>query len=537
MSRSIHTTIAKLVLEQRHDFSDDETKRSRIGKMREEINTKRMIKRRKQLSRQHGQPLMGMNQPFNIESVTITVADLGQYIHYPASREDVIGIAKRLPQNVMAGIHSLTFCLGKEYQAEEWEEKYEPQVDPFTGRICYDGEKQIYTPPVLGVYYSKNCKIFIFAYVYDEQLPNPGIIRAFYRLKMLATVVHEIAHHDDFMRRCGKGRWFCKNEYRCENYAEIQAGKWLETAVFPYLWERYPAEYADLLNWIRVNGGVEFSLIDLVEEPNIRGADGLTRLVINSKVAAVGDMISNVGKGMPPLEVMLEFAYDLHYADHYEDCLKSLDQILTLSPQNAKALGLKADTLSHLEKLEEAEKAAQACLAIDPANLEALDVMCDLYRERGDWQALRQTSSCGIGNAGENHPRSRFFIEQHLIASLYLGDWVTAQADVAALPEKRPGHPEKKRVLGALVTWFAGNCEDALRIFREIIAEEEIFYQAKAIAKAVLLKTLGDYGGRVDKASLVIGELEESFLSSSRIGELIKIRSVSERDSEFGNDI
>jgi tetratricopeptide (TPR) repeat protein len=490
MSRSIHSTWSKLTLERRYDFSDNDVKKLRIKQMRDELETKSMLKKRKYFSRKQGNSLINTNEPVKPESVVIKVEDSGEYIHYPASRDDLIEILKRLPTNVTAGIHSITFCLGKEYQDENWGGVGGKDIDPFTGRICIDKNRHVYTPPVLGVYQSDNCKIYIYAYVYDKKLINLDVIEVFYRLKMLSTVVHEIAHHDDNMRRSGQGRWFLKNESRCENYAEVQQKNWVKTVVIPYLLEQYPTEYDRLLNWIKVNGGIDLKLTDFVDEPKTQKKGGMVSFGYNITYA-IEEMINNVCTGKPSQAVMYEFAYDFHIGDHYDECMKCLETILSINPKDFEALGLKADTLIHFEKYDEAEIIAHECLVIDPSNLGALDVLCEVYMERKEWETLVKTSFSGI-RASINDWKYRYFLEYHLIASLFLGDFLTAEKDAEALPDKKGGIGQKKRALIALVALLSGDLEKAVVTAEEVLAQDRQYAPAKTIAKAVIDKAWGD---------------------------------------------
>ena len=59
------------------------------------------------------------------------------------------------------------------------------------------------------------------------------------RHRMLSAFVHEVAHHDDQMRRIGRGRWLADNTDKNEHYAQRGQRSWTRTCVVPYLRETY----------------------------------------------------------------------------------------------------------------------------------------------------------------------------------------------------------------------------------------------------------------------------------------------------------
>jgi hypothetical protein len=113
---------------------------------------------------------------------------------------------------------------------------------------------------------------------------------------MLNTLVHEIAHHDDLMRRTGRGRWLKLNENKCEDYAEFKEAEWTKDIVVPYLLETYPDEYSRLTQWIKENGGINLHLTELVRPYDGKGHSKMFRLgtTING---AVEKLFSNAAQG------------------------------------------------------------------------------------------------------------------------------------------------------------------------------------------------------------------------------------------------
>jgi hypothetical protein len=109
---------------------------------------------------------------------------------------------------------------------------------------------------VLGTWFSRGPRIEMYAYVYDPlTLPHDAGWELYLRLRMLATFVHEIAHHFDGTERVARGRWRMDRTDANEIYAERWQHEWTQQAVVPYLEERYPRETRAFLAWVARHGG------------------------------------------------------------------------------------------------------------------------------------------------------------------------------------------------------------------------------------------------------------------------------------------
>ena len=519
MSRSYHSNIRKYINEKKNKYSNDEVKEEKLNHIKEEVFQKRFTKKYTLLSRKIGNKNIGYScsAPFDPNTIEIKVLDEGQHIHFPASKEDLLGVIKRLPHNVVSGIHSITLCLGKEYQEDKVDNPYEETRDPFTARICTDEEGPIFTPPTLGTYYTGTCKIFIYAYVYAREQLKLDIVEPFLRLEMLSTLVHEIAHHEDNILRTDRGRWLGFNDWKCEDYADFQQMNWSEAAIVPYLEDTYPKEYNTLSNWIEEHGGVRFPLAKLAGESKGRRIGDRVKLVFSTS-AAVMDLFKNVTSGMSDGDAMIEFAKDLHYGDHYEECLKSLDTILLNNPKDSEALGVKADTYIHQEEYAMAEQIAKKCLLIDNANTDALKALCDVKRYMKDWKGLKEISRLGIEAAGDDVFEVRRFTEMHIIASLYLKEYVEAKKDVNELPVN--GVQEyRKSAFDALVKVCSGDVEAALNIVNIVLTGEKVMGPAKAILKAINNYISACQARNTQKYEL--SENEQGYLKNSNVADLL----------------
>lgn len=222
MSRSFHSTIREFIKEKNYKYSNDDIREENLDNIREEIYRKRATKKKTIDSRKYSYINSGCSEKSDLITIPIEIKDEGKYIHFPASKEDILGVIKRMPYNVTAGIDSINLCLGKEYMEENSENTSEETRDPFTNRICNDEEGPVFDPPILGTYYPGTCKIFIYAYVYDKEQLKLDIMEAYLRLQMLSTVAHEIAHHEDNVLRTSRGKWLGFNDWKCEDYAEFQ---------------------------------------------------------------------------------------------------------------------------------------------------------------------------------------------------------------------------------------------------------------------------------------------------------------------------
>lgn len=520
MSRSIHTTKRVLINEQKNEYADKNAKRKRLEKIYENLRKKHKIKRQVLLERKF---LSGKSPDklitVDLDSVSISAYDSSEYIHYPSSKEDLLGILKRLPNDILIGLDSITLCLGKEYQEETVEKEMEDERvlhrDPYTGRICVEDESFLYFPPVLGTYWTSTCKIFVYAYVYDERVIQIKEVIPFLRLKMLETFVHELAHHDDNMRRTGRGRWLGINEWKCEEYAELKEKEWAVEIVLPYLIETYPEDYEALSNWIEKYGGVNFPLHILAEELEARDIDGMIRIIF-SATSAVINLFRNFLKGMSRYDAMLEFAHDIHIGDYYEESLISLNSILKEYPDDPKALGMKADTYIHLGKFEEAKQAATLCLSIDPRNTDAHDSLCDVYQRDRAWLELYEQSSKGI-NAAEELWRKNSFIETNVLSLIHLRDFEKAKATCDTLPVKGK-YISIKKAYEALIQFLSGDYSAAFDISTEMLLQSRVVMPAKAILKSIL-NLSSKYGYYQETQNL--SESEHNYLERARLNDLL----------------
>ena len=117
---------------------------------------------------------------------------------------------------------------------------------------------------IWGRYDSPASRITLHAVVVDPAARNPMPTRAFFKLQVLSTFVHEVAHHFDYTRRIARGRWLAADKEKVEHFAKQRQHEWTQCCVVPYLEAAYPNDVADLLAWLEVHGKIRFSLGELI---------------------------------------------------------------------------------------------------------------------------------------------------------------------------------------------------------------------------------------------------------------------------------
>ncbi|MEM6379708.1 MAG: hypothetical protein AAF705_16010, partial [Bacteroidota bacterium] len=331
MARSIHTTWKAYREKQRYQYSDQAQQEKELEEMRKALIRKRAIKRQRKAERKA--PTSNLLPPVDGASLPIMVRDQNEYTHYPLTANDVQSVLDILPTNISNGLTSITFCLGKEYMKEQSLDNPNPILDPYTGRIGWEGYiPGIFLPPVLGVYNYESNRIFIHAYVYDRHtLKNPSIV--FYlKLQMLTTFLHELAHHEDNQNRIARGRWLGNFDTKVEDYAYKRQETLVSKALMDVFQDRYEMELSNLSTWIETHGGIKIPI-----ESIIKG--GLIFTVTEAVEQLFGDVLADLS----PVQVKYNFANNLHYVNYYEAALTILDAILKEDPDHLEAKVLIAD--------------------------------------------------------------------------------------------------------------------------------------------------------------------------------------------------
>jgi hypothetical protein len=385
MSRSIHATRQSLARLKKGSFSNPAAQEEAISATRFDLKRKRLIKRQVIKERRISAPA---DQRVPAKSIPILVADEGPGVLHAASVEDVRALLELLPPAAVQGIGEVRLCLGRAYMLERNDE-IGGQPDPLTGRPGCRLFPGVHGGTVLGSYLASKGLIMLYGYVTDwERLLVPRAIVALYlRLLALKTLVHEIAHFHDKTARVQRGRWLADRHENLEWYAEKMEYQWTEQIVVPYLQRQYARECRVFRAWVQQRGGIGLPLGFFAGDDRCTLRNGHTRLVC-STAYAFENWLEQLPLCPTRHEARFALAWELHYADRYEECLTVLNGILGEDATHVKARGGRAHTLVHLERFDEAFTDAEAVLRVAPGENMAWEAMADVLVHRKDWAGL-----------------------------------------------------------------------------------------------------------------------------------------------------
>jgi hypothetical protein len=445
ISRSYHTTRRKLKELVKSNFSDQNKKAKTFDKLKDELSTKRRVKKLvKNERRQSGKPL----SPASIDSIPIRISDSSPYVHYPAGPDDLRELLRRLPASLTDGLKAVEFCLGKESQEITEEEWAAPERDPYTSRLGYESFTGVYHGDCLGVYYPNCGLIHLFAWVYDPKIPYRRIIEFYLRLRMLMTFVHELGHHFDNTSRVARGRWRSDKKEKDEIYAENVEHNWAQEFVVPYLEQKYSGELSEFNSWIKERAGVSIPLKLIAGDPRSTGPGGtiLTSSLFSVSGALV-DFVSAVIKNENPITTRIEFARDIHYFGEYEFPLAILKTVLDMDPANIEAIVLEGDIFIHQEKFDLARQRAETALQLEPENIDALEVLADAFEGLKQWETLDKIANRLMEyykNKKEKYGYWSMLI-QRARARIGQGDYIGGRADLDDAAKRRENKKRKRK--------------------------------------------------------------------------------------------
>ena len=434
MARSIHTVRRDLTEALVAHDADPERTKARVRSVQERLGTKSHVK--SLVARERRGPPLPPGPCVDPESIPITVSDEGPTVHHPASPEDLRGVMARLPRGVLNGLRGIELSLGRHFQDPA---EGDPG-DPYVGRVGFEFLPGVFAPYKLGHYIIDDNLIRVFAYVYDEALPDRKMWECYMRLHVLATFVHEVAHHQDHTTRVSRGRWRTDETDRCEAYAETFEDWWMCECVVPYVQSRYPGEVAALTEWIAHHCGLPLPLHVLANvSPQVDTTKGrfrhdTPRLLQPFQVSdAIDLLLRSVSEGRSPTETRIDFADRLHMTEWYNPALAITDLVLLDQPDHLEALTLRADILHHLERYCEAREIAQAVLQRDDSLEKAWKVLAMVATSTHDWHEVVRTSTTLI----EGYLPMTYSASSHLLARarayIELGNLVLAQQDLDAV--------------------------------------------------------------------------------------------------------
>ncbi len=435
MARSIHTTRRSARRLRRTEFSDVEAKEKLLTKAKEELDRKRLIKRQvKRERKQPAPPLAGTPT----ETIPVEILDVGPYVHHGLNEEDVRAMLAQLPAQATEGISRIQLCLGTEYLKESMlaGRASADLVDPFTDRISHRVLPGVFCAPVLGTYSPSSGRVSVFAFVCDlAALTLPAsAVEAYLKLKALSTLLHEIAHHHDEVARVRRGRWLADREETVERYAEGMEYQWVRELAVPYVAKKCGAGVAALIDWVESHGGARLEVGFFVGDPRQTGRGG-----VPSKRPATNycfqDWAVELDLNAPLAIQRLAFAREIHYAPDYQLCLRILEVVLADEPGSEAALTLKADTLGHLRRYEEARGLAESLLARNPANSDAWQVCANAAEKTRAWEAMLAVSVAWGENVEADTQKVPGALVSQAIAECALGREAALATTIASVME------------------------------------------------------------------------------------------------------
>jgi hypothetical protein len=382
LSRSIHSTRRDLEEARLQSYREEKTQEAETQRIEKALNQKRIIKESILKARDPNRPSV----PVGIaSSVPIRILEHSAHVHHAASTADIEALQQLLPNGIMEGLSEIVFSLGLETQ-ENREDNYD-DPDPWTGRRGSEIFPGVWGAHVLGTYDSDLCRITVHAFVSDPSTPPVLPVMAYLKLRNLATIVHEVAHHFDHTQRVSRGRWIALagQDDKVERFAEHCQHEWTQNCIVPYLEKTYPQDVSALLNWVEHHGGVRLAFGELISDPR-RDVNWL--IYIFTVEGALQQLAGDVAAGKTLLACMLQFATKLHYCERYERGLEGIDAILKEHPGNEEALSLRADIWNHQEKHAEAQQLALELIVGNPQNKRARLELVSAYEGLEKWELM-----------------------------------------------------------------------------------------------------------------------------------------------------
>jgi len=385
--------------------------------------------------------------------IPIRVCDESDFVHYPASAQDIRSVLRALPQGVSDGLTAIELCLGARDQSRDEEEEWaaSPELDPYVGRPGYEILPGVFAGSVLGTYYPGQDKLRVYAYVGAPEALDPIPVGFYLRLRMLTTFVHEVAHHYDFSARIARGRWLAEARDQVEIYAERVQHDWLTKYVVPWLVRDDLDQWQAFNRWVREKVGLELPVEVLLGDPRTtaRGHRIILRTFFHTG-RAFEEFMTTVQQGGDLQKARLDLARDLHYAEHYEPALRIIDLLLRADRDNIDARVLQADIFNHLGRYEEALNISKRVLQREPRWAAALETQVDAWLELGEYHQAIPGIDKLLGILGDE-PREvvRWQIEK-VEALIAVGQYTDAETLLASVEELLAGRRLWRRRIAGL---------------------------------------------------------------------------------------
>lgn len=314
------------------------------------------------------------------------------------------------------------------------------------GRLVLPG---VYGKRILGTYTPGRAEVLLGAYVYDAAtLAEARAKRLLLKLWTLATLVHELGHHHDFVARVARGRWRADELTKVERYAEARTHADVATAVLPYLADAHADEVAYLRGWLQTHGGLDAPLAALIDDLRTTLADGMRRFRWGISDALV-TLFEDVEAGRDPIATRVGFARELHYRDEYALPRAILAGVLADAADDTDAMTMLADVEVHEGAYAEAEARCRAVLA--RAHGAAWVVLTDALVDRQRWGDVIATTTAALAATTHADVDLAHLVRSRARAHLELGAFVAVEHDLRGLALSRAGTRAAVTRLGALL--------------------------------------------------------------------------------------
>jgi hypothetical protein len=444
LSRSIHTTNQSLRRLIRQRSSDPEAHARALEKARKELRLKRLIKQKTRAERHLDPPPLAATP---VDTIPIEVEEASRPVFHALDESDVRALLRAVPDaaeglsrvHLGSGALYIEQCIA-DIEGDWWER------DPFTGRFGSEMMPGVYSAAVLGLYYPHDLSVHVHAFALDRGrfvLPERSC-ELFLRMSALGSLMHEIGHHHDFTRRRSRGRWLVDdlgNEDKLERHADRRAHDWTRDFVVPHLRHRRPDDVRELLDWLAERGGVRLSLEELVPDRGGMSAYEAVRCWL-------GELTANPGRR----EARTSLAEHLHLENRFEPCLRALDGLLAEDPGDAESLTLRADTLVHLERPDEALAIAEALRGRGIDTDDLWQVLCDALERLGEWTRLLEACERWCASRDQRGKPHHVVYDHRAVASAGLCDLEAAERWLKAWAESRT-RPRPLDLLRGDVVW------------------------------------------------------------------------------------
>ena len=260
---------------------------------------------------------------------------------------------------------------------------------------------------ILGQYLPARKKIRLAGVLYDSTLANRAVWEVYLRLHMLMTFVHEVAHHCDFSGRIARGRWRCDDKEKIEAYAESMTHQWITSVIVPFIEREYADDVACLREWMKMYAGAEIPLSILAGDVRTTAKNGRlwANAVFFNTAYAFQKFASAIIRGEDPIAARLQWARELHYAEHYQLAKETINTVLASIPKHAEALALLGDIAAHEEHYESALALADQALAVDANCADAMEVAANSYLAMSRWSELVATAERLLASADTPYAR------------------------------------------------------------------------------------------------------------------------------------